>query len=149
MKGKQIPEFSVRTMEGDMLESAKLKGKIIVLNLWFINCLPCIREIPALNKLVEMYNDRKDDVVFLAVTWETREKIREEFLSKYNLDFTIIPEQMELVEQFGKPGFPTTFVFDREGKVKGAWLGGPVDAAAKTEAIKRVKPVLDDLLASE
>jgi aconitate hydratase len=58
-------------------------------------------------------------------------------------------EQMELVEQFGKPGFPTTFVFDREGKVKGAWLGGPVDAAAKTEAIKRVKPVLDDLLASE
>ena len=148
VKGKQMPEFSVKTLKGEKIKTKDLQGKIVVLNLWFIDCLPCIKELPALNKLVTEYRDRKD-VIFLSVTFETSARIEKDFFSKYKLDFEVVPDAMKVVELFGKPGFPTTFVIGRDGMVKAAWLGGPVDDAADTEAYRRVKPVVDELLVQQ
>jgi peroxiredoxin len=146
VKGKDLPEFSMKTLNGDKIKSKSLKGKIVVINLWFIDCLPCIKELPALNKLVAANKDHKD-VIFLAVTWESKERIEKEFLARYDLDFQVVPEAMDVVDLFGKPGYPSTFVIGKDGKVKAAWLGGPIDDAAETEAYKRVQPVLDELRA--
>ena len=145
VNGKAIPSFTVTTLEGKKIKSKDLKGKILVLNFWFIDCLPCIKELPALNKLVEMYKSNKD-VVFLAITWEPRERVEKEFLKKHKLLFQVVPDARPIIERFIETGYPTTYVVDRDGKVRGAWLGGPVDAAAETEAITRVKPVVDELL---
>ena len=144
---KDIPDINVKTIDGSKLKSKDLKGKISVINLWFIDCLPCIKELPALNRLVKEYAAK--DVIFLSVTWEKKERIQNEFLQKYKLDFQIVAEALTLIEQFGKPGYPTTFVVDKDGKVKGGWLGGPIDASVDTEAYNRVKPILDKLLTSK
>jgi thiol-disulfide isomerase/thioredoxin len=146
VKGKSLPDISVETMTGEKIKPKDLKGKIVVVNLWFIDCLPCIKEVPALNKLAEMYKDRKD-VVLLAVTYEKKDRIQRDFLSKYKLDFIIIPEVEKLVNEFGRAGFPTSYVFGKDGKVKAAFLGGPVDETSATEAVRRIKPVVDELLA--
>jgi len=146
VQGKTLPSFTVTTLADEKIKSKKLEGKIIVVNLWFIDCLPCIKELPALNKLVSEYGNRKD-VIFLSLTWESKERIEKEFFAKYKLDFKVVPDAMKVVELFGKPGYPVTFVIGRDQQVKGAWLGGPIDESANTEAYKRVKPVLDELLA--
>ena len=125
VKGKQMPEFSVKTLKGEKIKTKDLQGKIVVLNLWFIDCLPCIKELPALNKLVTEYRDRKD-VIFLSVTFETSARIEKDFFSKYKLDFEVVPDAMKVVELFGKPGFPTTFVIGRDGKVSASWTCLPV-----------------------
>jgi peroxiredoxin len=148
MQDKELPEFTAQKLNGDKLKSRDLSGKIVVLNLWFIDCLPCIKELPALNRLVKEYRKYKD-VIFLSITHESKERIQNDFFKKYKLDFEIVPEANNVVEMFGKPGFPATFVFNREGKIKNSWLGGPVDDSAETEAYNRIKPVLDNLLKSE
>ena len=107
-------------------------------------CLPCIKELPALNKLVEEYRNNKD-VVFLSLTWETKERVEKEFFAKYKLDFEVIPEEMKALELYGKPGFPTTFVIGKDGKVKAAFLGGPIEYTIHFYHRKR-KPGLNLLL---
>lgn len=42
----------------------ELSGKIVVMNFWYSKCLPCIKEIPELNKIVAEYKDNKN-IVFL------------------------------------------------------------------------------------
>ena len=43
---KEIPSFSVKTLNDEKIKSKDLEGKIVVINLWFIDCLPCIKELP-------------------------------------------------------------------------------------------------------
>src|SRR6188472_749498 len=57
IRGKEIPELSLKTVTGEKIETKDLKGKVIVINLWFTTCHPCIAELPALNRLVEEYKD--------------------------------------------------------------------------------------------
>ena len=142
---KEIPSFSVKTLNDEKIKSKDLEGKIVVINLWFIDCLPCIKELPALNRLVREYSKYKD-VLFLSMTWESKERIEKDFFSKYKLDFKVVPDAMKVIDLFGKPGYPTTFVVGRDGHIKNAWLGGPIDDSADTEAYNRIKPVLDGLL---
>ena len=142
---KEIPSFSVKTLKDEKIKSKDLEGKIVVINLWFIDCLPCIKELPALNRLVREYAKHKD-VMFLSMTWESKERIEKDFFSKYKLDFKVVPDAMKVIDLFGKPGYPTTFVVGRDGHIKNAWLGGPIDDSAETEAYNRIKPILDGLL---
>jgi len=142
---KEIPSFSVKTLKDEKIKSKDLEGKIVVINLWFIDCLPCIKELPALNRLVREYAKHKD-VMFLSMTWESKERIEKDFFSKYKLDFKVVPDAMKVIDLFGKPGYPATFVVGRDGHIKNAWLGGPIDDSAETEAYNRIKPILDGLL---
>ena len=142
---KEIPSFSVKTLKDEKIKSKDLEGKIVVLNFWFIDCLPCIKELPALNRLVREYGKYKD-VVFLSITWESKERIEKDFYSKYKLDFKVAANAQNVIDLFGKTGYPTTYVVGRDGHIKNAWLGGPIDDTAETEAYNRIKPVLDNLL---
>src|SRR5215210_5556853 len=62
----QQPSFAAVAIDGTKIETAALKGKVIVLNLWFINCPNCREEIEMLNSLVDQYSGNKD-VVFVGL----------------------------------------------------------------------------------
>ena len=45
-------------MGKNRIRTKDLKGKINVINFWFMKCAPCIAEIPALNTLVKKYKGK-------------------------------------------------------------------------------------------
>ncbi|MEI9911703.1 MAG: TlpA disulfide reductase family protein [Bacteroidota bacterium] len=145
--GKQMPDFSVTTISGQKIEAEKLRGKILVINLWFIDCHPCIAELPALNKLVDAYRDK--NVVFLAMTYETLKRLNVDFFPKYKFDFSLLSDADAVIDMFGGSGYPTTYIIDKKGKIKEAWIGGPIDEKAETEAYLKAKPIIDELLKAE
>jgi len=148
VKGKEMPFLSLQTVSGEKIETKDLKGKVIVINLWFTTCQPCIAELPALNKLVKEYKDK--NVVFLGLSTDTKEMLDADFFPKYKFDFTIIPNARSIVdEKIGHTGFPTTYIIDKKGRVIDVWVGGPIGKEAETEAYLRAKPIIDELLASE
>ena len=61
--GMNAPVFSVKDIQGNKKSLNSLKGKIIILNFWFIECKPCVREMPELNNLVKKY--KNDNVEFI------------------------------------------------------------------------------------
>jgi len=148
IKGKEMPFLSLQTISGERIETKDLKGKVIVINLWFTACHPCIAELPALNKLVKEYKDK--NVVFLGLSTDTKELLDSDFFPKYKFDFTIIPNAMKIVdEKIGHTGFPTTYIIDTKGRVIDAWIGGSTGKDAETAAYLRAKPIIDELLKAE
>ncbi len=118
------PSFAAIAMDGTKIDTAELRGKIVVLNLWFINCPNCVEEIKALNILVEEYGDNQD-VVFLGLAASPRRQL-EQFLVKNPFKYKVLPDtQMIIVSKFGSPGkngelglpFPMHYVLDREGRI--------------------------------
>ena len=147
IKGKEMPLLSLKTISGEKIETKDLKGKVIVINLWFTTCHPCIAELPALNKLVKEYKDK--NVVFLGLSTDTKEILDRDFFPNYKFDFKIIAGANDIVEKIGQTGFPTTYIIDMKGKVIDAWIGGFDGKEAEIAAYLKAKPIIDELLKVE
>jgi len=145
--GKPIPAFSMRSIDGDSIEMSATKGKVVVLNFWSIDCRPCIAEMPGMNELVDDYKNK--DVVFLAMTWETEKRIRNDFFPKFKFDFIIVPDVMPLITRIWGSGFPTTYIIDKDGIIQKAWCAGRTDEKAGKEYYQKAKEMIDKLLKAE
>lgn len=121
---QQQPSFAALTMDGTKIDTAALKGKVVVLNLWFINCPNCREEIKLLNQIVDQYKDNKD-VVFIGLAASKKADLVK-FLAKNPFKYKIVPSaEMIIFSKFGTPdkngnidiGFPQHYVLDRAGNI--------------------------------
>ena len=116
--GNPIRPFSVVDIEGKKWSSAELSGKVIVLNYWFVNCAPCIKEMPELNALKQSYA-QNEDVVFISVNpVDTKESVAA-FLKTKQFDFAHITKEQSsgIKESMGIGAFPSYLIIDRNGMI--------------------------------
>ena len=108
--GKPALPFSVTDINGNNYSLENLKGKVVVINFWFVECKPCVMEMPELNKLVEKFNNK--DVVFLGFAMNEKDKL-EQFLKKTTYKYNIIPGAKDVVGTYGVTSFPMHIVIDK------------------------------------
>lgn len=133
----EAPVFQTTDMEGNPVDLEKLRGKVVVLNFWFIGCAPCIVEIPGLNKLVEEYADR--GVEFLAIALDQK-KYLDDFLTEKEFKYHIIPEGVEIAQKYGVEGYPTHVIINPDGEIESRLTGG------NPQRHKDIKPLIERLL---
>ncbi len=109
-----IDELTLTDIKGEVHSLETLKDKIIVVDFWFINCGPCIKEIPDLNKLKSEYET--EDIEWFAVTYDPKEKV-ERFLDRMKFDYTIVPDSKHLTDRFDIRFYPTTLIIDENRKI--------------------------------
>jgi peroxiredoxin len=113
--GDKIFSFKERDMNGNKYSLKELKGKVVVLNFWFINCPPCRQEIPDLNEMKASFADK--DVVFIAVALDEKYDI-ETFLKTTPFNYNIIDNGRYIANQYRITSYPTHVVVDKEGVIK-------------------------------
>ena len=108
-----LPSFSYPDLDGKIIKSDDLLGKPVVINLWFTSCIPCINEMPELNRMKNKYRD--SGVVFLSITYESKEAVRK-FLTKHNFQFRHIPDAKEFCSPITEL-YPVNIFVDKKGMV--------------------------------
>ena len=63
-----LAEVSLTGLDGAAFDSARLAGKVVVVNFWATWCVPCIQEIPGFNRMNREYSDK--GVVVLGVSMD-------------------------------------------------------------------------------
>jgi len=143
---KPLPYFSSKNLKGEKVSSKTLTKKITLINFWFVNCMPCIKEIPELNKLKRDYGDK---INFVAISFDNSEKIKK-FLKNKEFNFEHLPDQRNIVENtFRVESYPKLLVSDREGKIRliANGLGEKKDSKLKnTISINELRSLLDNLV---
>ena len=113
-KGNEFPNFKLELLNGGNFSSDSFKGKVTFINLWFTACIPCVEEMPALNKLVEAY---KDKVQFLSITFDKIEKVQI-FLKKNEFNFKHLINAQEFIkDELKNNSFPKNIIIDKTGKI--------------------------------
>ena len=144
--GSQV-SFAASTMDAATIDTAALRGKVIAVNLWFINCPNCVREIKLLNELVDEYKAHKD-VAFVSLALSKKADL-EKFLKRHPFKYQVVPDAgmvvMSKFAVFDKNGemdmpFPMHYVLDREGRVVAKAPGIKGIDVVRAEVKKQLAP---------
>lgn len=99
-----------------------LRGTPVVVNVWASWCGPCRVEAPLLQKASQRYGE---GVVFLGVDARDSEGDARAFLRRYAITYpNVVDAGEEITGRLGLRGYPTTYIFDRSGKVRASVVGG-------------------------
>ena len=131
-EGMSSPAFSVRTIDGKAISSADLRGKVVVLNFWFIGCEACRAMEPKLNELKSRFAG--SDVVFLAMTTDSKEAL-EKYLARVRFDYLQAADAKATMSQFSFRGFPKNIVIDKQGTI--VYWRSTIHAWDKFESVVR------------
>jgi peroxiredoxin len=112
MINKPAANFDLTDMQGKKWSLTALRGKVVVLNFWYVSCPPCLEEMPQLNELTKMYTP--DKVVFLALTFNDVQKVQT-FLQSHQFNYTILPDSKPIDQQYKVSGWPTSLVINKKG----------------------------------
>lgn len=108
---KPFPDFAFYTLDGKPITQNVLLGKVTILNCWKIGCIPCMQEIPYLNKLVTEFKD--DDFQLISFCAQTKDNINS-FLGRDTLRTNYISSLKELrgIAPFDTISYPIVALCD-------------------------------------
>ena len=127
---KAIP-FAIHLVNGQVISSQQLRGRVVVLDFWATWCVPCQRELPMLQRVYDRTRGR-NDVAFFAVdsvmtdsgdAGDTAERASEYFRrGAYTIPLAWDGGAV-LEKAFSLHGFPTLLVIDPAGQVRMRHVG--------------------------
>ena len=134
--GTQAVDFDVTDLKGKKYKLSELKGKIVALNFWFVECKPCIMEMPELNELVEEFKGK--EVVFLAIAVNDQKQLKK-FLKTTDFNYKVISSGQSVSDSYRIKGFPTNIIIDQNGLIQYASTGiGPNNKANLLKQINKL-----------
>ena len=98
---------------------ANYKGKVILVDFWFMDCAPCIQTIPHLNELHRKYGEKGLQIIGVNPYDNTEKNLKRfpNFLSRHPIDYPIFFTSVEALEPFNIFSFPTFYLIDKKGKI--------------------------------
>lgn len=118
--------------------------EVLLVNFWATWCAPCIREMPALDRLRQSLSDQPFRLVLISQDRQGAE-IAEPFLrDRLNLPDleTFYDKRLKLGRALGVRGLPSTYLIDREGNLVGGLLGPAEWDSEDAEAM--IRHVIDE-----
>jgi len=125
---------------GDSLALSSYRGKLLLIDFWYMNCFPCIKAIPHLNELHHKYAKRGLQVIGIN-PYDNNEKSLKRmptFLEDNPLDYPILFVNPEDPKAFKVFAYPTFYLVDRDGKVVFSQIGFGEETGAKVDSVIQV-----------
>ena len=115
-KGKALPTATIKDPADAEVKVSDLKGKPMLVNLWATWCVPCVKELPTLDKLAAA-TAGKLQVVAVSEDLEGR-RVVEPFFKQHG--YAALKPYTDpsnaLLLKLGEAGLPVTILYDAQGK---------------------------------
>jgi peroxiredoxin len=133
--GTEAPEFALPDLDGKVVKSSDLRGKVVILDFWATWCPPCRQEVPHFVALQSKYRDQGLAIVGLSLDKGGAGDVKP-FVEEYNVNYMMLIANDQTARDYGGiTGIPTTFVLDKDGKIVKRFMGF-TDPAVFEETIR-------------
>jgi thiol-disulfide isomerase/thioredoxin len=120
---QQAPVCPLQSLAGDtQVDLAQFKGKVVYVDFWASWCGPCALSLPFLSQLQAELGSQGFEVV--AVNLDENIKDAKNFLADHPVGLSIVTAPGgQCPEKYGVQAMPSSFLFDRQGRMRHAYLG--------------------------
>ena len=135
-------DFALTDLRGLIVESAYPSRPVTVVHFWASWCVPCMREIPELNRLAERYEPAGAAIFAVAMESGSAGELRQ-IEKTYEIRHHVLVGDDRVARGFGElAAFPVTFLVDGRGRIVERHDG------ASRETQHRIEETIRGLLAA-
>jgi len=121
LQGNALVDFESKLLDDQNIRLSAHKGKVILLNFWFIGCVPCMGEIPDINKIYKNFQD--SNVIILSLAKNSVSQVNKFNEGKFShpvekIEYPVIPDCEKIAELYGVSGYPTNVLIDKKGIIR-------------------------------
>jgi len=113
-----LPAMDLVDLSGRRVRNADLAGRPTLLSFYFATCVPCIKEVPALNA----YRKAHPDLNYLAVTFDSAAEAKQ-FVADRGLGWPVVANARSFIDAASVRGFPTYMLVGPDGRILGRESG--------------------------
>lgn len=151
LNGAEAPDFSFPSLTRGELSLSDYEDHVVLVNVWATWCLPCLQEMPSLQRLYEAFDGEDFEILAVSVDAPVGETDEDgyrggdlgAFAGRYGLEFPILHDPSGSMRQLYQiPALPESFVVAKGGLIWKKWAGATEwDLPVNQELIRRL---LDD-----
>jgi cytochrome c biogenesis protein CcmG, thiol:disulfide interchange protein DsbE len=118
----QGPQFSVTDLNGNVVSSQSLRGKIVLVDFWATWCVPCESEIP---HLVEWQKQHAaDGLQVVGISMDDTSAPVKAYVAKHGMPYPVAMADDRTIAAFGGVlGLPANILIARDGHVIAKHVG--------------------------
>lgn len=128
-KGAISPSFEFEDINGKTVSLNDLKGKLVYIDIWATWCMPCIKEIPSLKKMVQHFEGENIEFVSICMS-DTEERWRKMVEEKQLGGIQLFSHDVNdtFFKDYSVEGIPRFILLDENGRIIDANAKRPSDA---------------------
>lgn len=136
-----MQKFEMPSLKGGVKSLEAYQGKVVLVDFWASWCSPCRTSFPWMNEMANKYRDQGFEIAAINLDQEQPQAMK--FLKELPPEFTVLFNQTgEMPEAFEVIGMPTSFLIDRDGKVRSTHIGFHTEKTADYE--KEIQQLLSE-----
>ena len=115
LPGTVAPDWTLYTADGKKVSLTQIKGKVVLLDFYFIGCTGCMLSLKPLNNLYEKYKNQ--NVLIASITERDSEKSVLAFEKQYGIKYPGLVDAAEVVKSYHVESAPVFYFIDKGGKI--------------------------------
>ncbi len=127
------PESDFVLLDGSVLRTTELRGKVTLVNFWATTCVTCVKEMPALVATHQKFAPRGYETVAVAMSYDPPAWVVN-FAQSRQLPFKVALDNTgNIAKAWGDVRLtPTTYLVDKQGQIVKRYVGEPEMGALHT-----------------
>jgi peroxiredoxin len=131
--GMMAPDWTLYSIDGEETSLSKMKGKIVLIDFFFVGCVPCMYTLAPLDRIYEKYKDK--DVVILSISTRDNKELVTAFQKVQLIKNQMFPGGGDVANLYHVTSAPTVYLIDKEGKIASVITGYADDFEKKVTSV--------------
>lgn len=119
--GGQAPDFKLKGPDGKEVSLSSLRGHIVLLDFWATWCGPCLRELPNVKKIYDLYHSKGLEILGVSLDdekdaekWKQMIKDRE---MSWHHGSSLMGWDCPVAKTYNVTAIPRMYIIDKDGKI--------------------------------
>jgi len=117
--GEMAPDFSLNNTKNSTVSLSSFRGKVVMIDFWASWCGPCRIANPSVERIYQKYKAKGFEV--LGISIDNKKKAWLKAIAQDKIHYQQLNDTLgwysPVAEKYGINQIPTSFLFDKEGKI--------------------------------